>query len=68
MADNIQRLPQPGEKWLHHSGRPYTVICVTNTEALDPIKFPVTVVYADAEHRVWSRPAHTFVKKFSRVQ
>lgn len=52
MPMNILPLPQPG------SGAIYRVIAVTNTQAADPMAYPVTVVY----HRLqdesdWSRPA-----------
>ena len=61
----IKRLPEANQKWKHHSGKQYTVICVTNLHALDHAKFPATVVYTDGEYN-WSRPVEEFLASFKR--
>lgn len=67
MDINVTTLPSANEKWFHHSGKPYIIVVVTNKAALDPEKFPLTVVYQDTDGNVWSRPASAFVRKFRRA-
>lgn len=66
MDMNVKQLPQHGEDWLHHGGKEYKIITVTNTAALDHDKFPVTVVYQGHDGNIWSRPANSFLRKFTR--
>ncbi len=46
--------PVPGGKWVHHSGRVYTVLMLTNKVGRDD--YPRTVVYADENGEKWSGP------------
>lgn len=57
----------PGSTWRHHSGRAYTVRMVTNTDASDPLRYPVTVVYTDTKGRVWSKSVPRFLAGMKRV-
>lgn len=65
--ETIQRIPASGDHFRHiKRGTEYEVMAVTNLDAHDPFKFPITVVYTDGKS-VWSRPAHTFMRKFAKV-
>ena len=49
-------LPRPGTAWTHRNGHRYRVITVANLTALDPKRFPPTVVYQDFDENIWCRP------------
>lgn len=51
-----------GQFWHHPKrGSTYQILVVTNRKADDPVKFPVTAVYANTEtHAIFSRPVEDF--------
>lgn len=53
-----------GETWVHHSGREYRVIGFANLYSINPFKFPIHVLYAGTNNRVWTRPLTEFLEKF----
>lgn len=42
--------------WKHTNGNIYRVLFLTNTAALFPEIYPITVVYKGMNGNVWSRP------------
>lgn len=61
---DVKALPEIGSFWQHvGSEEVYCVELVTNVHATKP-EWPVTIVYQDAEMRVWSRPAEEWHAKF----
>jgi hypothetical protein len=67
MDQNIRPLPSTGSTWMHESGTLYTVLCVSNVDAIRPGWSP-TVVYVAPDGRVYSRPVTMFFEKFERVE
>lgn len=59
--------PQVGEKWIHHSGRVYTVCMLTNTANSNP-DYPVAVVYIGNNGNLWSRTLAGWHEKFTKFQ
>jgi hypothetical protein len=63
LADEAERwaarggAPVPGSVWKHTSGRAYTVLHVANCNADAGLRYPLTIVYRDADGDVWTRPA-----------
>lgn len=51
-----------GQFWYHPKrGSTYQILVVTNRKADDPVKFPITAVYANTEtHAIFSRPVEDF--------
>ena len=45
----------------------YFVICITNRDASDHDKYPITVVYGDNLGRTWSKSLSRFIKKMDFV-
>jgi 16S rRNA C967 or C1407 C5-methylase (RsmB/RsmF family) len=71
-ADAIRKnnLPPPDAayKWIHHSGKAYVVILITNLKATKK-EFPRTVVYAEygeAYGTFWSRPVSEWFSVMKR--
>jgi hypothetical protein len=50
-----RKMPENESRWVHHSGKQYTVLCITNKKAAR-LGFPQTVVYVDDDSNIWSRP------------
>jgi hypothetical protein len=63
----MEELPAIDSRWVHHSGRIYTVTLITNS-AHPSHKFPVTIVYTGEDGDVWSRPAYYWQRSFTREQ
>lgn len=60
--------PNPGEIWLHHSGRIYQILHLTNTTHPSE-KFPVTVVYQNIQNKtIWSRLLSDWHRSFVQVK
>jgi hypothetical protein len=56
--------PQPGDLWVHHSGRVYRIDRITNT-AHPSAKFPPAVVYVNVENGTeWSRALSDWHRSF----
>lgn len=71
MDGQVRELPCEGSTWKHRSGRVYTVLHVTNTQAADTNKFMVTVVYRGEDGNVWSRAAsewHNCMTRYERKE
>ena len=64
-AKVIQEIPKDGSLWVHHSGRIYRIITISNQDSND-IGWITTVVYQNIldDARVWSRTLTEFLKKF----
>jgi hypothetical protein len=60
--------PQPGDLWVHHSGRVYRIDRITNT-AHPSAKFPPTVVYVNVKNGTeWSRALSDWHRSFKPFQ
>ena len=59
-----------GQTYVHTNGGAYTIIAITNEHAsvVNSLKYPVTVVYADHENKIWSRPLSTWDEDFTLMQ
>jgi hypothetical protein len=55
--------PEPGSKWLHHSGRIYTVLFLTNLGGRGD--YPRTVVYEGENGQKWSGPLGDWHRRMS---
>lgn len=61
-------LPVVGMCYTHHNGRVYRVTAITNADSLDPVKYPVSVVYKNESlGTVWSREASDWWRSFKPV-
>lgn len=58
--------PISGSRWLHHSGRVYTVLFLTNVELRDP-KYPRTVVYVGVNGKLWSGPLNDWFRRMKLI-
>jgi len=57
----------PVDTWWHHSsGREYVVIAHANFDSDDWERYPPTIVYEGADGKVWSRPAHDWMRSMTR--
>lgn len=64
----MDKYPEKGDWWKHHSGRVYEVITVANENSTDLHRFPVTVVYFNIHaETVWARPLNEFVEKLKFI-
>lgn len=59
----------PESEWQHSNGNKYTIVMVTNTQALSSrrAEHPETVVYRGANGNVWSRPHKDWHRSFRRI-
>ena len=54
--------------WKHvETGNLYRIINVTNVEATKK-NFPLTIVYEDKDHKLWSRSASSWDIRFKRLE
>lgn len=61
--------PLAGSKWRHkESDVTYTVIAIANCRSeTQPNKFPVTVIYRNEQHDLFTRPLHLWLPNFELV-
>lgn len=50
-----------GSKWVHHSGRKYEVVLVSNQHSTNIERYPITITYRGPNDRVWSKPIDRFL-------
>ncbi len=62
-----KQVPAPGSRWLHKSGRRYTVAMVTNLATTKPDEYPPTVVYIDENDQQWSRPLERWHDSMTQI-
>ena len=56
-----------GSRWRHRNGNVYTVLFLTNVCSIKP-EYLTTVVYQGVVNKnLWSRPAHSWGKSFTRI-
>lgn len=64
----ILALPEVGSTWMHHKGKPYTVLSVSNVGVSRNDWLSTLVTYqACGEKEVWTRRLHEFHEKFKYV-
>jgi len=57
--------PGPGSLWLHHSGRIYKVLFLTNLRNNE--KYPRTVVYEGENGLRWSGPLSDWHRRMTKL-
>lgn len=61
-------LPEAGSTWMHHTGKPYTVIAVSNTNITKKDWLPACVTYqACGEDEIYTRPLAEFYTSFELI-
>ena len=62
----LKRIPQPQQRWRHHNGVEYVVICLSN-EHSERDEYPLTITYQGENGRIWSKPLRGFMKSMNLI-
>ena len=60
--------PMPGSRWLHHSGRMYTVLFLVNEPESNKPQYPRTVVYIGPNGKLWAGRLDDWHRRMTEVK